>query len=642
MQNHFLKSLKRKPWRFIVLILLFLCILNPVATLTARADIRATNQNKASLKDSLLKLDTLVRMYKVSNPYLAVHWAKRALVIANLINSDEAKVNAYTLLGIGHFQNQKDTSYIYYTLALKIAEDAHFLKQKAEIIYSLSSLHAAVGNYKNAITLLDSSIRLAESVKDYKGISNAYNLLGSMKWNIRDIVSAREMFDSAFNVAKYDSLYKQMGAALANLARFEDDTVKSISLMKEALGYFKIGTNGKGAEAEMANTLINIGNKYINADSGLYYYKSALRIAVDANLFKIVMAAYNNMAYNYMDKGDLQMAESCIKDYAIPIAMKDKDNDWLSSLHDTYADVASAQGDYKKAFEMQKKALGERELDNMEKASDQVRLLAALLDVKNKELIIQNERNRLQKTRFWLVITLLLVIVSVFITLVLQQRNRVKLQKEQIGSARRIIEMEESEKGRIARELHDLTGQLVMGISGSIENIEFSEPGIKEQIKERINELGRSIRQISHRMNRAMIEHFTFSELITGLCEDVQRLSGLSIELEIPEEFPDLPNELVLHFYRITQELLTNATKYARDSQVKIKIIAETGKLSLSYSDNGPGFVTGDKGKSSMGIMNIYERAKLIRGHANVKSAPGKGTSWEIVFPIIQKKIVKS
>jgi len=138
------------------------------------------------------------------------------------------------------------------------------------------------------------------------------------------------------------------------------------------------------------------------------------------------------------------------------------------------------------------------------------------------------------------------------------------------------------------------------------------------------------------------IEHFTFSELITGLCEDVQRLSGLSIELEIPEEFPDLPNELVLHFYRITQELLTNATKYARDSQVKIKIIAETGKLSLFYSDNGPGFVTGEKAKSSMGIMNIYERAKLIRGHANVRSAPGKGTSWEISFPIIQKNIVKS
>ena len=143
-------------------------------------------------------------------------------------------------------------------------------------------------------------------------------------------------------------------------------------------------------------------------------------------------------------------------------------------------------------------------------------------------------------------------------------------------------------------------------------------------------------------MNRAMIEHFTFSELITGLCEDVQRLSGLSVQLEIPQEFPALPNELVLHFYRITQELLTNATKYARDSQVKIKIIVENGKLALFYSDNGPGFITGEKSKPSIGIMNIYERAKLIRGKAFVKSSPGKGTSWEIIFPLMQKNIVKS
>jgi len=277
-----------------------------------------------------------------------------------------------------------------------------------------------------------------------------------------------------------------------------------------------------------------------------------------------------------------------------------------------------------------------------------MRLLTAQLDLKNKELTIQNEekelliqRYRLQRTELWLVISLFLVIVSVFITFILQQRNRVKLHKEQIGSARRIIEMEEQEKGRTARELHDLTGQLVMGISGTIENIEFPDPEIKEQIKATIQELGASIRQISHRMNRAMIEHFTFNELITGLCEDVSKLSGMKVKLELSEEIPDLPNELVLHFYRITQELLTNAGKYARDSQVEIRIEEDKGKICLFYTDNGKGFVPGEKAKKSMGIMNIFERVKLINGRASLKSAPGKGTSWEIVFPFDQKIVGK-
>jgi two-component system, NarL family, sensor kinase len=630
-----------KQWKFIIRIILFACIFYSAATINARVDVTPSKQNKISLRDSLLKLDTLVNIYKVSNPDLALYLAKKAVTIAHLINSDEAFVIAYMSIGIAYFQNQKDSSIIYYNQALKIADEAHLLKQKIKIIFNLATLDDATGSHKDAITKLDSCIRLAESINDYKSLSNAYNTLGTIKFDIQDFKSARQMFDSAFKIATNDSLFKEMGVALVNCARFEDTIAKSISLMKESLGYLKKVKNGKGNEYEIANVLINIGNKYSNPDSALYFYKSAVKLAINANLPEIVMGAYNNMAYSYLDKGDVKMAESCLKDHAIPVGLKNKDYDWLSSLHDTYADVAIAQGNYKKAFEMQRLALNYKDEDNRKKASDQIRLLAAKLDLKNKELIIQGERGRVQRIKLWLAISVLLMVVSVFITLVLQQRNRVKLQREQIGSARRIIEMEESEKGRIARELHDLTGQLVMGISGTIESIDFPEPELKDQIKESIRELGKSIRQISHRMNRAMIEHFTFSELISGLCEDVQRLSGLSVEVEIPEKFPDLPNELVLHFYRITQELLTNATKYARESQVKIRIVEEHDKLTLYYSDNGPGFVTGEKTRS-MGIMNIYERAKLIRGHASVKSSPGKGTTWEIIFPLRLKNNSKT
>jgi signal transduction histidine kinase len=621
---------------FIIWVILFACVFNPFAIIKARAGNQDADQNKAAFNDSLHKLDTLVNIYKVSNPNLALHWAKRAVAIAHLMNTDDAFVIAYKLLGIAYFQNQKDSSLLYFDTAMNIAEKENLVNQKIHILYNMAMFYKAANDYKTTITLLDSTIRLAESVKNYVVVSNAYVAIGNVKYAMNDFESAREMYKSAFKVAENDSLYQQMGVASGNLAKkaFEKNTVKAIVILKQALGYLKKVKNGKGAEIEIANVLINIGIKFTNPDSALFYYKSALNLAVNANLPKILMGAYNSMVYCYLDKGDTNEAESCLKDHAIPIALQNQDHDWLSTLYDTYADISVKQGDYKKAFEMQDKALTERVADYKQKASDQVRLLAALLDTKNRELAYQMEKNRLQRTKLWLVITILLVIASIFIIFGLRQRHHVKIQKEQTGSARRIIEMEESEKGRTARELHDLTGQLVMGISGTIENIEFPEPEIKELIKERIKELGSSIRQISHRMNRAMIEHFTFSELITGLCKDVQKLSGMSIQLEIPEAFPDLPNELVLHFYRITQELLTNATKYARNSQVKIKIILENDRLTLLYSDNGPGFLPKEKKKSSMGIMNIFERAKLISGHAFIKSSPGNGTSWEIFFPI--------
>jgi signal transduction histidine kinase len=635
-----------KPLRLIIGIILFICLTGFYPAIPAFAVVPEVNKEISLPRDSLNHLDSLVYNNRVSNNPLAIQYAKKALTIARLMNSDEALVIAYKSIGIAYLLDQKDSSYFYFNMALKLAEKGHFLNWKIHILYNLAILHKASYNYEAAITLLDSLIRLAETVRNYQVISNAYNTLGNVNIDIHKYAEARRMYDSALSIASKHSLYKQMGVAISNLARFQENTRKSISLQKEALNYLE---KEKGTEEEIANIFINMGNRYKNPDSALFYYKSALNLALKANLPILLFGACNNMAYSYLDKKDIQMAESCLKDKAIPDAIKLQDNDWLSSLYDTYADVCVAKGDYKKALEMQKKSLKSRIADNQQKASEQVRLLAAQLDLKNKELIIQNEekkliiqQNRLERVEFWLTISVLLVIASIFVIFGLRQLNRVKLHKAQNESARRLIEMEESEKGRTARELHDLTGQLVLGISGTIENIDFPEQEIKDQIRDKINDLGSSIRRISHRMNRAMIEHFTFSELINGMVNDVKKLSGMSVQLEIPEVFPDLPNELVLHFYRITQELLTNASKYARDSVIKIRIITENDKLALYYSDDGPGFFPDEKRKSSMGLMNIFERVKLINGKAFVKSAPGKGTSWEIFFPIVRKHVVKS
>jgi two-component system, NarL family, sensor kinase len=600
--------------------------------------------NLATNFDTLQTLGLLVEKNKVSNNALSVKYAKMALEIAQQGDSVKDLVDAYKWIGKAYYQNQKDSSYYYFNLALQKADSNNLVRQKLHIYYNLASLYQAAYNYDQAMKLLNSSIRLADSIKDVEGISNAYIALGSMQYITHDYDNARKNYTLALNVATRDTMYKQIGVAMGNLARQafnENDTVKMIAMEKEALSNLRKIT---GVEEEMATIYMNLGYLYLVPDSALFYYRLALKLAVNANLYKIQFAIYNNMAYSYLDKGDVQKAEACLRDQAIPLAMEKKDNDWLASLYDTYADVCVKKGEYKQAFEFKNKSIRARKIDTQQKAAEQVRLLAALLDVKNKELKIQREEkelleqsNRVKQVELWLVIALLLVAASIFITFLLQQRNRAKFQREQIGSAKRIIEMEETEKGRIARELHDLTGQLVLGISGTIENIDFPDHEIKDQIKARIIELGASIRQISHRMNRAMIEHFTFNEMITGLCEDMQKLSRMRIEIEISDEFPDLPNDLVLHFYRITQELLTNAGKYARDSQVKIRVYNNNGNLTLSYFDNGPGFAMGEKSKPSMGILNIFERAKLVGGQAKVDSAPGKGTSWEIFFPIGKK-----
>jgi signal transduction histidine kinase len=587
--------------------------------------------------DSLNILDSLVKDMRTSNSGQSIIYARKALAIARRSGSDHDLTRAYIMMGVGNMKDFKDSSLYYFNKAMAIADKANFKREKVVILYNLSFIYSAVLDLKTSIKLLDSTIRLAEKYKDHQLMAEAYNVLGNIKIDVNDTQDARKMYEESFRIAREHSLYIEMGVALGNLAKnqLQQDDKTSVKMQKEAITYL---SRRKGNEEEIATILINIGYTQTIPDSALYYYKKALDLTKRKNLLDIEIGAYNNMAYSYLDKHDIVRAEACLVDHAIPMAVAENNVSWLSTLYDSYADILAARDDYKGALDWQKKSLQMRKKSETIQANGQVRLLAALLDVKNKELTIQIQQNRLQTTRFWLIFSLLGVVVTIFVSLSLQQRYRMKLQTQLIGSAKRLIEMEESEKGRTARELHDITGQLIMGITGAIENLDLPDEKSKHEIRVKIKDLGQSIRQISHRMNRAMLEHFTFRELIAGQCEDVQKLTGIPVLLEMAENFDDLQEETVLHTYRIIQELLTNASKYARDGSVSISLVSRNNSLMLSYQDNGPGFNMEEKKSGGMGLMNIFERSNLLGGKARVFSSPGEGTRWEITIPRAVKK----
>jgi signal transduction histidine kinase len=615
--------------------LLFFCLIAQSVQLSA-----VEQSLKDNPRDSLRILDSLANANKINNPILAQQYARNAIQIAQRLKNPGSLIDAYLMMGISFLQTQKDSSFYFYNKALVLADSSKLVASKPQILYDLASVYSGAQDYKQAIVLLDSCINLSESLNDYGTMTDAYNMLGNIKLDINDTASAFQLYKNAFKIAKEHSFYRQMGNALSNLAKNEMEIKTSISMQKEAIKYLR---QSSGTEEEIAGIYINIANRITDPDSAIYYYRKALTLAEKGNLWEVSIGACNNMAYSYLDKKDPDNAEKCIL-MALPLATRLKSPDWLSELYDSYADILTSKGDFKQAFTMQKKSLDARIEADQKQASNQLRLLAVLLDVKNKELLIQNkekelliQQNRLRNAQLWLVISVLVIIGFVFVILWLQQRYRMRLQHEQISSARRIIEMEENEKGKTARELHDITGQLVLGITGEIENIDFPDVKSKEQLQGKIKDLGRSIRLISHRMNRAMMEHFSFEELIEGQCNDVQKLTGIPIHVEIPEVPMTLPEEVILHTYRMVQELLTNASKYVKGHQVWIHIVRESNGFILTYKDDGPGFDTEKVTKSGMGLSNIFERAKLLGGQAIVTSSPEKGTNWEISIPFHKK-----
>jgi signal transduction histidine kinase len=626
------------------LLLGLLVLLFPTGVLSQPSPIKTSKQ--IVLQDSIKKLGSLVKQTSISNPELCLKSARKALAYALELNTADWLVEGNSLMAQAFFKKDKDSSYIYYNKALKLAYNAKIDAQKPFLLFNIAYLYYVAKDYKTAVDSLYACIKWADSQKDYTTMSRALNSLGNIDVDIKNREDARKMYDSANRIAIRYSLPKEIGVSLGNLARFEKDPVKAIKLDKEAVHYLiHVKTN----EEVLARIYINIGYNSTNPDTALSYLSKALKLTKNNNLPLVELGAYNDMVYSYLEKKDIKGAEECLIDHALPLAQREKNDDWIATLSDTYAEVLGKKGDYKEAAKWQKTAMDKRVSADKAQASEQVRLLGVLLDLKSKEVTIQDnqrellvQQNRLQKTRLGLTITIFMIIGFVFIILWLQQRNRVKLQVQQIQSAKAIIEMEENEKAKIARELHDITGQLVLGITGEIENLDIPDITLKDAIKGKIKDLGKSIRLISHKMNKAMLDNFTFEELIVGQCEDIKKAVGLNVQLELPEEPIILNEEVVLHAYRIVQELLTNAGKYARDCYVSLSIKKTLTELSINYFDNGPGFDSNLIAKKGMGLLNIFERAKLMNGIANVTSSPGDGTSWEIKFPLVPGKVKTS
>ena len=180
--------------------------------------IDVTNGPEFKLKmDSLQFLESIVNLKKASDNKLAHKYANNALTLAFTINTEEALARAFIIKGIAYKNFNNDSSFIYYSKALKIVESNDLGNLKAKLYYNISMVYLAAGDYKMAIILLDSTKLRARVSKDFVSLSNAFNAIGSIKNTLLDTAESRIMFDSAYAIAVRYNLSKQKGVALASL-----------------------------------------------------------------------------------------------------------------------------------------------------------------------------------------------------------------------------------------------------------------------------------------------------------------------------------------------------------------------------------------------------------------------------------------
>ena len=210
--------------------------------------------------------------------------------------------------------------------------------------------------------------------------------------------------------------------------------------------------------------------------------------------------------------------------------------------------------------------------------------------------------------------------------------------EDQIRSAS-LMEGQEEERKRLARELHDGVGQMLTGLNLLVARLKKMSPEDQrfkqrtDEISSHIQEIIRTTRQVSHNVMPDILVDYGLPAAIKAMVEQVSKTAESKVTFTQLGKERRLAPAQEIGLYRITQEAITNALKYAKAEHILTSLNFETTKLVLKIEDNGQGFLTErEPGWQNAGLDNMRTRAKLLKTDLTLESKIGEGTSITIIL----------
>ncbi len=223
------------------------------------------------------------------------------------------------------------------------------------------------------------------------------------------------------------------------------------------------------------------------------------------------------------------------------------------------------------------------------------------------------------------------------LTIVRDIRARKEMEKKYMDA---IVETEEKERERLARDLHDEIGPLLSSLKMYISSLQPTgkkerEGYILQQMISLVNEAIQTVRSISTDLSPHVLNQYGLEAALESLIQKIEKLIEIDFQSNLKEE--RLPSNIEIIYYRIIKELINNTLKHAGASRIKIGLQRYDNTLYLYYSDNGKGFdfqKTIDSKEKGIGLTNIMSRIKAINGKFSVSGGIGKGFILELYCSI--------
>ncbi|MBL0333916.1 MAG: sensor histidine kinase [Chitinophagaceae bacterium] len=577
--------------------------------------------------------------------------------LRKIINESEkypVKINAWIELLSWYELKSFDTTIDEGNRAMELARAFDDSLHIAMVRHHMGIAFYFKGEYDEAARQYFAAAAILEKKPDAKKeLAHVYNEMAKLFRKTRDLNQAMIHYDKA------DALFRELkdSIGLSMILNESGVVYEYRGEYKEALRRYVSSLHlaeARGDSLGVSYSVSNIAGVYVlqqQFDEAEAYLLRALRIRqILKDPFAIALT-YTDLGASMNAKGDYAKA---IRYLTLSNEMAEKMNypELQSNNYNELASAAEKQGDFEAALNFyRKKTSLSDSLFSIEKTR-QISELNARYDNTRKEQQIQQQKARIRLQNFifvgiaGLVLLAVLLLQSLYRKNKLREETRVKtiLLKQQEDAVKSVLDAEEKERQRIAKDLHDGVGQLMsaakMNLSAFESEITFTDPEQAEDFSKIIglvDESCREVRNVSHVMMPNALQK---NDLGMAVREFVDKLHHKNLAVHVYteglENRMDSTTETLM--YRVIQECVNNVIKHAGATNLDISLVRDPLTFSGTIEDNGHGFeVTDDVKNNGIGLSNIKSRIEYLRGSLDLQSSPGRGTLVAFHIPLTPK-----
>ncbi|TBN00425.1 tetratricopeptide repeat protein [Hyunsoonleella flava] len=516
----------------------------------------------------------------------------------------------------------------------------------ANDLFQKGVINSLKGNYETSITLYYQILEIYEKSNNIKGIGMTLNSIGILQKNLEQYKNAISTYRKAITTLKGSQYKDDLANAYGNLgtaflhSKQQDSALfyfKEAREMDKQLNYdWGLSINSQ-----------NIAELYIEKQdykTAITYLKEAYTIQKKNNYSTVLAETRNSLGKAYLKIGELSKSEQVLQE---GIAQAPESKKVLRELHYSLFQIYKQKRNYNDALvnyeafsAYNDSILSKENLEHLNEVETKYNTEKKDKEIIAQKLSIQKQESQLQKkqSQYKLMtgLAIFLLLTSILIWFLYQQRQKRKNQEiltlkreQQVKTLELLMEGEEKERFRIAKELHD-------GVNVDLSAIKYKLTSLLEKNNEVINEavimIDKSceqVRAISHNLVPPALKDFSLVEALEDYCSTTNAIHDAKVSFQSIGSDINLSKKAEANIFRIVQELVSNSIKHAEASEIDVQISYQNDAIQLTVEDNGKGFDIHTEKANGIGLQNVKSRIAYLNAKLDITS-DDKGTSFVI------------